>query len=332
MKKIKIDIISGFLGAGKTTFIKKLMDGVFPGETIVILENEFGRINIDQETLKREGLTVKPIQAGCICCSSSRELPSGILEIINEYAPDRILVEPTGIAKLTEIKKLLQEEELTDLCEIDHIITITDAKNYYLRTLISKEFFEDQIRASEVIFLSKTEEMEEEKIQSVITDIYKINPRCLITAKSWNSLSPDDLLKQMELKDRMERKDQIELKDQMELKNQIELKNLIPLTKQPIRLRINHANDFESYEIVRDAYINLEQIKGLITCIEDQKYGEVHRLKGICSDSEYGFYSVEYVPGETVIKRLTDPKNNSVRSEICLIGRKLKTEELQQIF
>lgn len=308
MKKTKIDIISGFLGAGKTTFIKKLMEGAFPGETIVILENEFGRINIDQETLKREGLTVKPIQAGCICCSSSSELPAGILEIIKEYAPDRIIVEPTGIAKLSEIKKLLQEEELKDLCEVEHIITIADAKNYYLRTLISKEFFEDQIRASEVIFLSKTEGMEEEKIQSVITDIYKINPSCRITAKAWSSISPADLRKQMELKD------------------------LTPVTKQPLRLRINYANDFESCEIVREANINLEQIKGLITCIENQKYGEVHRLKGICSDSEYGFYSVEYVPGETVIKQLGDQRFNSVRSEICLIGRKLKTEELQQVF
>ncbi len=308
MRKTKIDIISGFLGAGKTTFIKKLMEGAFPGERIVILENEFGRINIDQETLKREGLTVKPIQAGCICCSSSRELPAGILEIMKEYAPDRIIVEPTGIAKLTEIKKLLQEEELTDLCVIEHIITIADAKNYYLRTLISKEFFEDQIRASEVIFLSKTEGVEEEKIQSVITDIYKINPCCRITAKAWSSISPADLRKQMELKDQT------------------------PVTKQPLRLRINHANDFESCEIVREANINLEQIKGLITCIEDQKYGEVHRLKGICSDSEYGFYSVEYVPGETVIKQLADQRFHSVRSEICLIGRKLKTEELQQVF
>ncbi len=314
MKKTKIDIISGFLGAGKTTFIKKLMEGAFPGETIVILENEFGRINIDQETLKREGLTVKPIQAGCICCSSSRELPAGILEIMKEYAPDRIIVEPTGIAKLTEIKKLLQEDELTDLCEIEHIITITDAKNYYLRTLISKEFFEDQIRASEVIFLSKTEGMEEEKLESVITDIYKINPCCRITAKAWNSISPADLRKQMELKGRRVLKDQD------------------TVTKQPLRLRINHANDFESCEIVREANINLEQIKGFITSIEDQKYGEVHRLKGICSDSEYGFYSVEYVPGETVIKRLADQKINSVRSEICLIGRKLKTEELKQVF
>lgn len=320
MKKTKIDIISGFLGAGKTTFIRKLMEGTFPGETIVILENEFGRINIDQETLKREGLTVKPIQAGCICCSSSRELPAGILEIIKEYAPDRIIVEPTGIAKLTEIKKLLKEDELTDLCEIEHIITIADAKNYYLRTLISKDFFEDQIRASEVIFLSKTEEMEEEKIKSVIADIYKISPCCRITAKAWNSISPTDLRKQMELK------------EQMELKNQMELIDQVAVTKKSLRLRINHANDFESCEIVREAKINLEQIKELITCIEAQKYGEVHRLKGICSDSEYGLYSVEYVPGETVIKRLADQKVNSVRSEICLIGRKLNTEELQQMF
>ncbi len=323
MKKIKIDIISGFLGAGKTTFIKKLMEGVFSDETIVILENEFGRINIDQETLGREGLTVKPIQAGCICCSSSLELSAGIFEIIKEFNPDRIIVEPTGIAKLTEIKKILQNKELEDLCETEHIVTIVDGKNYYLRTLISKDFFEDQIRASEVIFLSKTDGMEEEKKHGIMTEIYKIKPSCHIISDPWDNIPLENF------------------------KILMELKNETGGFKQPLRLRINHVNDFESYEITRETSINIDQIRIFIDDIENNIYGEVHRLKGICTDSDQGLYSVEYVPGETVIKLLPDRKRQSEysgsatllsykvksdRSEICLIGRNMETIKLDRVF
>ncbi len=308
MKKTKIDIISGFLGAGKTTFIKKLMEGVFPDETIVILENEFGRINIDQENLGREGLTVKPIQAGCICCSSSMELSKGIFDITEEFHPDRIIVEPTGIAKLSEIKKLLLQKELEELCETDHIITIVDGKNYYLRTMISKDFFEDQIRASQVIFLSKTDGMYELKKHTIITEIYKINPFCHIISDPWDSI-PLSSFKQL-----------------------MELKNEAPVSKQQLRLRINHVNDFESYEIIREDSININEVRLFIKDIENNIYGEVHRLKGICTDSEQGLYSVEYVPGETNIKQLPDQTARSGQTKICLIGRNLEAEKLDKVF
>ena len=309
MKKTRIDIISGFLGAGKTTFIKKLMEGVFTDESIVILENEFGKINIDQETLGREGLTVKPIQAGCICCSSSIELSKGILEIIEEFNPDRIIVEPTGIAKLSEIKKLLAQKELEDLCETDLILTIVDGKNYYIRTMISKDFFEDQIRASEIIFISKTDLMDEKEKQDILTEINKINPNCHIITDSWISITADRLRKI------------------------IEMKKETTISKQQLRLRINHVNDFESFEIVMADSITITQIRLFIKDIENNLYGEVHRLKGICSDPGRGLYSVEYVPSEINIKVLADKKSDSTDySELCLIGRKLKTKTLELVF
>ncbi len=308
MEKTKIDIISGFLGAGKTTFIKKMIKDLYTTDQVVILENEFGRINIDQETLGREGLTVKPIQAGCICCSSSMDLSKGIEEIIRDYHPERIIVEPTGIAKLSEIKKLFKLEETNQVCMIDHIITIVDAKNYYMRTMISKDFFEDQIRASEVIFLSKTEQMEEEKLYKVKEEISKIQPDCLIVDKLWEGMEP------------------------IRLREYINYKIDTSEVKHKLGMRKNHVNDFDRYEIISDDALNMNRITLFINEIKNGVFGEIHRIKGICKDSENGIYSVDYIPGEMIIKPVVGQHSEVFQSRICLIGRQINKEKLDEMF
>ena len=308
MEKTKIDIISGFLGAGKTTFIKKLIQDLYTTDEVVILENEFGRINIDQETLGREGLIVKPIQAGCICCSSSMDLSKGIEEIIQEYHPERIVVEPTGIAKLSEIKKLLKIEEIDQVCEIDHIITIVDAKNYYMRTMISKDFFEDQIRASEVMFLSKTDKMDKDKLSKVKEEIMKIQPNCLIVDEPWDSIEPSLLNEYINYR--------------------IDTSNVT----HKLGMRKNHANDFERYEIVSETPLNIERITQFINEIDQGIYGEIHRVKGICRDSDKGVYSIDYIPGETIVKPVLGVNTDTFQSRVCLIGREIKKEKLDEIF
>ena len=308
MKKTKIDIIAGFLGAGKTTFIKKLMQDLVGEEKVVILENEFGKINIDKETLGREGIIVKSIQARCICCTGSGDLANGILEIIQEYEPDRIMIEPTGVAKLSEVKRILQMQDIAELCELDHIVTIVDAKNYYIRTLISKEFFEDQIRSSEVIFLSKTDQMDVQKVNDVKEDIHKVQPRCLIVTDTWDKIGSD------------------------QLKILIDYKQDVLVVKQPIRLIKNHRNDYESYEIVLEESLNINLIKLFIEEIDKGIYGEIDRLKGISKDDIQGWYSVESVPGETIILPLASEKVLLEKSQICIIGRQLETNKLNERF
>lgn len=308
MVKVKIDIISGFLGAGKTTFIKKLIQDLYTTDEVVILENEFGRINIDQETLGREGLIIKPIQAGCICCSSSMDLSKGIEEIIREYHPERIIVEPTGIAKLSEIKKLLKMEEIDQACEIDHIITIVDAKNYRMRTMISKDFFEDQIRASEVMFLSKTDQMDSDKLNKVKEEIMRIQPNCLIVDVPWDHMEPS-LLKEY-INDRIESSS----------------------VKHMLGMRKNHVNDFDRYEIISESPLAMKRITQFIKEIEQGEYGEIHRVKGICRDSDKGIYSIDYIPGEMIVKPFPGENSENFQSRICLIGRQIKKEKLAGIF
>jgi Putative GTPases (G3E family) len=306
MDKIKIDIISGFLGAGKTTFIKHLMDKLYTEENVVILENEFGRINIDQETLGREGLIVKPIQARCICCSGSNDLYSGMNEIIREFSPNRIIIEPTGVAKLSEIKKIIQGSDLVMKCEIEHIVTIADAKNYQTRTMISKEFFEDQIRASEVIFLSKTDQLETDKIQTVKEAIHKINRNCLVIVDAWDNMTREQLV--MWINHKQEK-----------------------LEKQPLFVQLKHRNDFENYELISNDEIPISWTRRFTEDADQGVYGEIHRIKGICKDSNSDWYSVEAVPGETIIKPIPKNQINNTQSQICIIGRNLDTEKLQSI-
>lgn len=308
MEKVKIDIISGFLGAGKTTFIKKLIKDLYQGEKVVILENEFGKINIDEETLERERIAVKPIQAGCICCSSSMSLSKGIIEIMKEFQPERIIVEPTGIAKLSEVKKILQYEELECICELDHIVTIVDAKNYYKRAMISLEFFEDQIRTSRVIFLSKTNELDETARNQVIAAIKKVNPGSSIIHAPWDSISKEELEALLYPKEEENR------------------------VKKSISMRINYRNDFESYEFVSELPFNMEEVKLLTEKLEKGGYGEIHRVKGFCKDQNQGFYSIDYVPGETVMKLIDMEHAKSSQTRLCLIGRDLDREKLAELF
>ncbi len=307
MIKTKIDVISGFLGAGKTTFIKKLMHDFYHKESVVILENEFGRVNIDEDTLKREGLRVKPVQAGCICCSSSLELEKAIHEIIQEYHPERIILEPTGIAKLSQVKQLFMEEELIDLCEIDHIITIVDAGNYYQRTMISKTFFEDQIRASNLILLSKTQNLLQEDISKVVGEIHRLHPGCFLVSEEWKDITPEYLKRIMDDK-------------QETMKNQNKLS-----------MRINYPNDFERFEIISEKPTDMDRIKQLVQDVEHGIYGEVHRMKGICLDINQTRYSLDYIPGETILRPITTVSSNQIQSVICVIGRNLDQKKLEHI-
>jgi G3E family GTPase len=316
----KIDIISGFLGAGKTTFIKKLVKDLYMDTNVVILENEFGKVNIDEGTFQRESIQVKSIYAGCICCSSSMYLAKGISEIMSEFQPDRIIIEPTGIAKLSDVKKLVMDE-ISDLAlpdsgdelkssnnsfELDKVITIVDAKNYHVRALVSKDFFEDQIRASEIIFLSKTDLIDDEGLGHVKSEINRIQPACQVVDEVWDQISTDRLNEFMEYKP-----------DSSKIEHKL-------------AMRRNHKNDFDSYELVTEQSLSTEQITSFVEEIAKGSYGEIHRVKGVCHDEQKGMYSVDYVPKELIIKPVNSGEMSSQTSKLCLIGRQLKRVELNQ--
>ncbi|NLC96357.1 MAG: GTP-binding protein [Erysipelotrichaceae bacterium] len=192
---IKAEIISGFLGAGKTTLISKLLKEKLNKEKVVLIENEFGEIGIDSGFLKDSGVIVNEMNSGCICCSLVGDFETSLQEVIDTYNPDRIIIEPSGVGKLSDVIKAVNTiEEI----KINSYSTVVDASKAKIYSKNFKEFFNDQIRAASCIILSKTQNISEEKLKETIDIIKNINNKARIVTTSWEDLSADDLLNVME--------------------------------------------------------------------------------------------------------------------------------------
>ena len=154
--KVKVDIYSGFLGAGKTFLMKKLINEGIYENNIAIIENEFGEVSIDGEILRESNIEVKEINSGCICCEVTGDFKEGIFEVINKYNPSRILIEPSGVAKLTDILKVFKDEEISEKVKLENVITVIDPEKFDSYIENFKSFYEDQIRNTKKIVLSRT--------------------------------------------------------------------------------------------------------------------------------------------------------------------------------
>ena len=194
---IKIDIISGFLGAGKTTLIKKLFQNGFNGEKVVLIENEFGDISIDSGFLKDSGVKIKEINAGCICCSLVGDFETAIKDLVNQFHPDRIIIEPSGVGKLSDIINAVEKVKLSDL-SLNILATVVDGKKAKMYLKNFGEFFLNQIEAANTVIISKTENLSEEQIDELINIIKEHNEHANIITTNISLLSSDTLLKTLE--------------------------------------------------------------------------------------------------------------------------------------
>ena len=194
---IKIDVISGFLGAGKTTLIKKLFEAGFDKEQVVIIENEFGDISIDKGFLKESGVQINEINAGCICCSLVGDFATSIQELIETYSPNRIIIEPSGVGKLSDIVNAIKDVNNPDLV-INILATVVDGKKAKMHIKNFGEFFLNQIEAANNIVVSKVETLTEEQIHNVLHLIKEHNDEANIIVTPLNQLDPKTLLKTLE--------------------------------------------------------------------------------------------------------------------------------------
>ncbi len=194
---IKIDVISGFLGAGKTTLIKKLFENEFKNEKVVIIENEFGDISIDKGFLKESGVQIKEINAGCICCSLVGDFATSINELITNYSPDRIIIEPSGVGKLSDIVTAIKNVDNEEL-SINILATIVDGKKAKLYLKNFGEFFLNQIESANNIVISKTELLSEEQLQDVLKIIKEKNNKANIITTPISTLNSGVLLQTLE--------------------------------------------------------------------------------------------------------------------------------------
>lgn len=197
----KIEIISGFLGAGKTTLIKKLLKEAFAGEKIVLIENEFGEIGIDGGFLKEAGIQITEMNSGCICCSLVGDFGTALKEVIETYAPDRILIEPSGVGKLSDVTKAVQGVAAQEPVELNSSVTVVDGQKCRMYMKNFGEFFNNQVEHAGTIVISRTQKMTEEKLEACVKMLREKNEKATIITTPWEDLKGEQILAAMQHQD-----------------------------------------------------------------------------------------------------------------------------------
>ena len=194
----KVDIISGFLGAGKTTLIAKLLKEAFPGEQVVLIENEFGEIGIDGGFLKESGVEIREMNSGCICCSLVGDFGTSLKEVVEKYHPDRIIIEPSGVGKLSDVIKAVKDLHIENEIRLNSASTVADASKVKIYMKNFGEFFNNQIEHAGTIILSRTQNVSEAKLKTDIELIRSLNKDAHIITTPWDDINGKQILDAME--------------------------------------------------------------------------------------------------------------------------------------
>ena len=202
----KIDIISGFLGAGKTTFIKKMIDEAFKGEQIVLIENEFGEVGIDGGFLKDSGIEITEMNSGCICCSLVGDFGKNLNEVITKYHPDRILIEPSGVGKLSDVMKSVIDIEKEQDVKLNALVTVVNALKASKQMKAFGEFFNNQIEYATTVILSRSQNATSEQLEFCVKQIQNLNPKASVITTDWDAIPGEQILKTIEGQDNLEMK------------------------------------------------------------------------------------------------------------------------------
>ena len=202
----KIDIISGFLGAGKTTFIKKMLDEAFSGEKIVLIENEFGEVGIDGGFLKDAGIEISEMNSGCICCSLVGDFAKNMVEVLDRFHPDRILIEPSGVGKLSDVMTSVIDLEKDHDVKLNGLVTVVNALKASKQMKAFGEFFNNQIEYATTVVLSRTQKAKPEQLEFCVKQIQALNPKAAVITTPWDQIPGTQILKVMEGQDNLEMK------------------------------------------------------------------------------------------------------------------------------
>lgn len=293
---MKMDIISGFLGAGKTTLIKKILAEESPGKKMAVIENELGEVGLDGQLVKRGNLQVKDIYSGCICCTLKGNLNKCIQDIEKTFSPDRILVEPSGVARLSTILQHLEEEGRGE--HLNRVLTVVDPLKFPLYKENFPDFYGDQIENAATIILSRTQQLEKETILEVTTELAYMNKNAAIITSSWDQMKIQDIKKQP-----------------LPPKN---WQDLLPSPKPPFQIWGMRTKEVYSSSALKEILETLDDKKSL---------GVIIRAKGILK-GEKKYYLLNYSGGE---KNLSSLSRADVTG-VCVIGQQLKQEALTALF
>ena len=343
----KIDIFSGFLGAGKTTLIKKLIKEAFGGEKLVLIENEFGEIGIDGGFLKEAGIQITEMNSGCICCSLVGDFGKALEKVLDQYAPDRILIEPSGVGKLSDVIRAVQRVgEHADI-RLNSFTTVADANKCRVYMKNFGEFYDDQVSHANTIILSRTQGMDEAKLEAAVALLKAKNATATVITTPWDELAGEQILSAMERRSTLEE----------------ELKLLVAEAEHDH----DHAHEHEEHghhhhhdgecddpecschdhehghdhhhhhadEVFTSwgaetprKYTDAEVQFALDALTDAVSYGVVLRAKGILPATDGGWIHFDYVPGESNVRR----GGADVTGRLCVIGSKLDEENLAELF
>jgi hypothetical protein len=368
MANTKIDVVSGFLGAGKTTFIKRLVEnGKDKGRTIII-ENEFGEIGIDGGFLKNSGIEIKEMNSGCICCSLAGDFEASLRELLKDYAPNRVIIEPSGVGKLSDVLKAVSDVEKDLEVESNSAVTVVDVKKCKMYMKNFGEFFNNQIQFANTIILSRTDLADNKKIEEAVALIKEVNPEAIIVTTPLDKLSDEKieelLSKPIDLKSELleelakehehhhhhdehcehehhhdehcghehhHHDEHCEHEHHHDEHCEHEHHHHGEHCEHEHHHDHHHADDvFDSWGMEQVPAISEDKLKSILNDFSnEEKYGVILRAKGMVKDADSDdWFYFDLVPGENDIRR----GDAEYTGKVCVIGAGLKSEELEKCF
>ena len=341
----KIDIISGFLGAGKTTFIKKMLEEVFSGEKVVLVENEYGEVGIDGGFLKDSGIEIKELNSGCICCSLVGDFNRSLNEVIETYHPDRILIEPSGVGKLSDVMSSVKDMEKNHDVKLNALVTVANAMKATKQMKAFGEFFNNQIENATTVVLSRTQNMKEEKLELCVKEIQKLNPKAAIITTPWDSISGEQILKVIEQQDSLM---QEMMKEYEEHHHDHEHEHHHDHNHDHEHEHhhdhdhdccCGHDHDHHHHHHADDVFTSWgketvhkyteEELDYLLKALsETTSYGTILRSKGIIQMTDGSWKQFDLVPEEYEVRE----GQPDYTGRICVIGTDLKEDDLLKLF
>ena len=357
----KIDIVSGFLGAGKTTLIKKLLAEAFPGEKLVLIENEFGEISIDGGFLKESGVQISEMPAGCICCSLVGDFHKALKDVEAQFHPDRILIEPSGVGKLSDVIVAVQNTaDETDDMKLNSFVTVADATKVKVYMKNFGEFYNNQIESAGTIILSRTQKMSQEKLEAAVAMLREKNADAAILTTPWDQLDGKTILAAIE---------KVSLADELLEKMRAEhAADEAEHEHEHHHHEHEHDHDHEEHEHHHDhddhdhhhdhdhecddpncschhhhhhadevftswgketpKVFNQADIERILTALDSGDYGKILRAKGIVNGEGGKWIEFDFVPEEHEVRA----GHPDYTGRLCVIGAELKENKLAELF
>ena len=339
----KIDIYSGFLGAGKTTLIKKMIEQGYKGQTLVLIENEFGEIGIDGGFLQDAGIEITEMNSGCICCSLVGDFGKALQEVIERFHPDRVLIEPSGVGKLSDVIGAVKKVTGADVT-LGYTVAVADAGKVKIYSKNFGEFYNNQIETASAIFLSRTDSIPQAKLDAAVAILREHNPQATLVTTPWEQLTGQQMVDALEGNATLAQ----EMADLLHAQEHEHHHHHDHDEECGCGHHHHHEHDhdeecgcghhhdhdhhhadevFTSWGVETAKRFTKEQLEQALEALDSGDYGVVLRAKGIVAGEDGSWLHFDYVPGEVSIRS----GSAGVIGRICVIGSQLQQQEIAEV-